>query len=59
MAEPHNEEHSEGHVLAERRQKLERLRADGVEPFPHDFPGRLEIAAVHDAHGDLPAGEET
>ena len=27
-------------MLAERREKLERLREDGVEPFPHEFAGR-------------------
>ena len=27
-------------LLAERREKLERLRAAGADPFPHDFPGR-------------------
>ena len=46
-------------LLAERREKLERLRADGIEPFPHAFEGRTEIAAVHDAHDGLDAGEQT
>jgi len=50
---------SELELLAERRQKLERLRATGVEPFPHSFPGRTEIARVRAAHEQLPAGEET
>ena len=50
-------EHS--NVLAERREKLERLRAAGVEPFPHSFPDRVEIATVRDAHAGLAAGEET
>jgi lysyl-tRNA synthetase, class II len=50
---------SEPHVLAERRQKLERLREGGLEPFPHEFPGRVAIAAIHDAHDDLAAGDET
>src|SRR3954466_9556212 len=49
----------EPNVVAERRQKLERLRAAGVEPFPHSFPGRVEIATVREAHDGLPAGEET
>jgi lysyl-tRNA synthetase class 2 len=56
MAEP---EHSESHVLAERREKLERLRADGIEPFPHNFADRVEIADVHAAHDGLEPGEET
>jgi lysyl-tRNA synthetase, class II len=57
MAEP--EGPSEPHVLAERREKLERLREQGIEPFPHEFDGRAEIASVHAAHDDLPDGEET
>jgi lysyl-tRNA synthetase class 2 len=58
MAEP-TEQPSEPHVLAERREKLERLREQGIEPFPHEFDGRAEIATVHAAHDDLPDGEET
>src|SRR3954452_20688420 len=46
-------------LLATRRAKLERLRADGVEPFPHAFPGVQPIDAVHAAHADLPAGEDS
>jgi lysyl-tRNA synthetase, class II len=46
-------------LLATRRAKLERLRADGIEPFPHAYPGVTPIRAVHDAHADLPAGEDT
>ena len=45
--------------LADRRAKLERLRADGVEPFPHAFPGVVAIAKVHAAHEGLDAGAET
>ncbi len=62
MAEPENddaEERSEPHVLAERRAKLERLREAGVEPFPHDYDGRVEIATVRTAHDGLADGEET
>jgi lysyl-tRNA synthetase, class II len=51
--------HDEPAVLAERREKLERLREAGIEPFPHEFPERFEIASVHDAHDGLAAGEET
>jgi len=43
----------------DRRSKLERLRSEGVDPFPHDFPDRDEIAAVRSAHDSLAAGEET
>jgi lysyl-tRNA synthetase, class II len=55
-ADPGAEEHG---VLADRREKLERLRADGVEPYPHAYPGRREIAEVREAHENLGAGEET
>jgi lysyl-tRNA synthetase class 2 len=51
------EESSE--LLATRRAKLERLRADGIDPFPHAYPGVTPISAVHAAHADLPAGEDT
>jgi lysyl-tRNA synthetase class 2 len=44
---------------ADRRTKLERLRYEGVDPFPHDFDGVLSIAEVHSSHAELPAGEET
>lgn len=47
------------HVLAERREKLERLREAGLEPFPHAFADRTEIAAVRSAHEGLEPGEET
>ena len=46
-------------LLAERRQKLDRLRSAGIEPFPHGFDGREEIATVLEAHSGLEAGEET
>jgi lysyl-tRNA synthetase class 2 len=56
---PDGEERSESHVIAERREKLARLRKSGVEPFPHAFEGRTEIATVRSAHEGLAAGEET
>jgi len=46
-------------LLAARRAKLDRLRADGVEPFPHAFPGVEPAAAVRAAHEGLEAGAET
>jgi len=46
-------------VLRDRREKLERLREAGVEPFPHEFSGREDIAEVRAAHEGLPAGAET
>ena len=45
--------------MDDRREKLERLRADGIDPFPHDYDGRTEIAAVREAHEGLEDGEET
>jgi lysyl-tRNA synthetase class 2 len=52
-------ERPESHLLAERREKLERLRSAGVDPFPHSFAGRAEIAEVRAAHEGLEAGVET
>ena len=46
-------------LLAVRRAKLERLRADGVDPFPHDFPGVAPTARVLEENEDLAAGEES
>jgi lysyl-tRNA synthetase class 2 len=46
-------------LIEDRRAKLERLRAAGVEPFPYSWPERTEIDAVRAAHHDLPAGQET
>jgi len=49
----------ESHLLAERREKLERLREAGIEPFPHAYEGRSEIADIRSAHEGLTAGAET
>jgi lysyl-tRNA synthetase class 2 len=46
-------------VLADRRRKLETLRAAGVEPFPYEFDGVAPIASVRAAHDGVAAGEET
>ena len=46
-------------LLAARRAKLDQLRAEGIDPFPHAFPGVVPIADVHAAHDALEAGEET
>jgi lysyl-tRNA synthetase, class II len=43
----------------DRRAKLERLREQGIDPFPHEFDGVVPIEDVHTAHDDLEAGEET
>lgn len=49
----------ESDVLADRRAKLERLQDAGVDPFPHDFDGRVEVAGVRSEHEGLGDGEET
>jgi lysyl-tRNA synthetase class 2 len=46
-------------VLLDRRRKLEELRAAGIDPFPHAFPGVQPIAEVKAPHEALDAGEET
>ena len=46
-------------VLKDRREKLERLRGAGVDPFPHEFSEREDIAEVRAAHEGLVAGVET
>ena len=45
--------------MDDRRQKLEQLRAGGIDPFPHAYPGVVASEIVRDAHGDLEDGEET
>ena len=42
----------------DRRSKLERLRAAGREPFPHQFAGVSAIAEIRAAHDGIEAGEE-
>jgi lysyl-tRNA synthetase class 2 len=46
-------------LLASRRQKLEDLRGNGIEPFPHAFGDVQPIAEVKAPHEGLEAGEET
>jgi lysyl-tRNA synthetase class 2 len=53
------EDHGLAELLAARRAKLERLRAEGVEPFPHAFSGVESLASVARAHEALVPGEET
>jgi lysyl-tRNA synthetase, class II len=43
----------------DRRAKLERLREQGIDPFPHEFDGVVPIEQVHARHDGLDAGEET
>ncbi len=58
MSEP-QESTSESGLLAERRAKLERLREAGIDPYPHAFGDRTEIAAVREHHEGLEPGIET
>jgi lysyl-tRNA synthetase class 2 len=53
------EDHGLAELLGARRAKLERLRADGIDPFPHSFPGVEPLASVAAGHVNLQAGEET
>ncbi len=40
--------------IDERRVKMERLRGEGIDPYPHvSLPDRTLIAAVHEAHDPL------
>ena len=57
MSEPEEQELSD--VLRDRREKLERLRGAGIEPFPHEFGEREDIGEVRAAHEGLAPGIET
>ena len=46
-------------LLRARRAKLDALRADGIDPFPHEFDGVEPISAVRAAHEGLSDGDET
>jgi lysyl-tRNA synthetase, class II len=59
VAEPSQGPSGPDRVKDDRRAKLERLRAAGIEPYPHSFAGAGSIASVHSAHDGLEAGEET
>ena len=50
------DEGAESHLRRERREKLERLRLRGVEPYPWEFPGRVPTSTVVDACGKLTPG---
>src|SRR4051812_18362434 len=49
----------EAELLATRRRKLDALREDGIEPFPHAYPDVTPIAAVKAPFEDLEPGAET
>lgn len=46
-------------LLAARRAKLERLREQGIDPFPHAFPGVTPIARALEGWEGLEPGAET
>jgi len=46
-------------VLRDRREKLERLREAGIDPFPPEFGEKEDIAEVRAAHEGLAPGIET
>ena len=55
-------EEAEGRLkeaLAARRQKLERLRGRGIEPFALRFDPSTSLADIRRLHGEIGAGEET
>jgi lysyl-tRNA synthetase class 2 len=49
----------ESDLLAARRRKLERLREQGIDPFPHAFADVVPVASVRAAHGGLQDGESS
>jgi len=58
MSEP-EEQRELSDVLKDRREKLDRIRAGGIDPFPHEFGEREDIGEVRAAHEGLAPGVET
>jgi lysyl-tRNA synthetase, class II len=56
---PEPDHEDEDRLRAERRRKLDELRAAGVDPFPPNFPDSTPIADVLSGYERLEAGEET
>src|ERR1700712_2225829 len=59
MSEQEQSSSAEAEILATRRGKLDGLRAEGIDPFPYNFPGVEPIAVVRGAHEGLEDGAET
>jgi lysyl-tRNA synthetase, class II len=56
---PPPEERDENRLLVERRQKLEELRGEGIDPYPVAFPSRSPIAELLQRYDALQPGEES
>ena len=52
-----SEEPAAGSTEAERRAKADRLREEGIDPFPRAFPDRTPIAEILGAHDPAELGE--
>ncbi len=50
---------AEARIMADRRAKLDALRADGIDPFPARYERSATVAAVAEAHASLEPGAET
>jgi lysyl-tRNA synthetase, class II len=48
---------SSGSTEAQRRVKAERLRAEGIDPYPHSFEGRTKVEDILAAHDPAELGE--
>ena len=59
MSEPEARSRSSPTSSRDRREKLERIREAGIDPFPHEFGDREDIAEVRAAHEGLAPGIET
>jgi lysyl-tRNA synthetase, class II len=57
--ESQGQSHGLPELIAERRAKAERLRAEGAEIAPYSYPGVEPIATVRAAYEHLQTGEET
>jgi lysyl-tRNA synthetase class 2 len=56
---PEGDAGGEEALLAERRRKLDSMRAAGIDPFPYSFHDRTPVAQVLERYTLLDAGEET
>jgi lysyl-tRNA synthetase class 2 len=57
MSDEAKQAEASGSTEAERRAKAERLRGEGIDPFPREFPGRNRIEEILDAHDPEALGE--